>query len=365
VSTSPSYLSTEQLHRDLGVRDLSDPAAGFHALQLLIDRAVERLSSSWGCEVRWCRGPRIVPIEDNYDHLLFAADSITRDARYTRYLDGQRMLRSHSTAMVPPALRRLGSTPADDVLLVCPGVVFRRDLIDWQHTGTPHQLDLWRITRRPLRQADMDEMVSLLLDALTAGRPYRQEPRVHPYTLKGRQVDVATDDRFVEVWECGVAHPAVLRRAGLEGCNGLALGMGLDRLFMAMATAPHDRGPPPQSSPTTRPWCTRNPVTVASRRRRPRRSAPWRTAAVINRPSTRAAAGLCTARRTGPSGGKASRASSAVTSVRVSGERPRASSARVANQSSSPGSTATMSRPHWAKPVSPAPSASRALTSSR
>jgi phenylalanyl-tRNA synthetase alpha chain len=241
VSTSPSYLSTEQLHRDLAVRDLSDPVGGFHAIQLLVDRAVERLSSTWACEVRWCRGPRIVPIEDNYDHLLFATDSITREARYTRYLDGQRMLRSHSTAMVPPALRRLGSTPADDVLLVCPGVVFRRDLIDWQHTGTPHQLDLWRITRRPLGEPDMDEMVSLLLGALAAGRPHRQEPRVHPYTLKGRQVDVSADDRFVEVWECGIAHPAVLRRAGLDGCGGLALGMGLDRLLMLAKAVPDIR----------------------------------------------------------------------------------------------------------------------------
>ena len=61
------------------------------------------------------------------------------------------------------------------------------------------------------------EMVRLLVEALTPGRPWREEPRVHPYTLDGRQVDVCWDGEWVEVWECGLAHPAVLAAAG-PGC---------------------------------------------------------------------------------------------------------------------------------------------------
>jgi phenylalanyl-tRNA synthetase alpha chain len=34
------------------------------------------------------------------------------------------------------------------------------------------------------------------------------------------------------VWECGLAHPEVLARAGLSGWHGLALGLGLDRFMM-------------------------------------------------------------------------------------------------------------------------------------
>ncbi|HXQ61756.1 MAG TPA: hypothetical protein VN796_05435 [Acidimicrobiales bacterium] len=240
--SSPSLLTADQLDRDLSIRDLTDPAEGPHAIQRLVDGAVEGLASAWSCEVRWCRGPRVVPISDNYDCLGFEPDSITRDARYTRYVDGERMLRSHSSAMVPPALRGLvETTTADDVLLVCPGVVFRRDAIDWQHTGTPHQLDLWRITRRPMSDVDMDEMISLLLGALAPSLSWRQVRRVHPYTRHGRQVDVWADDRWVEVWECGLAHPAVLGRAGLGSRSGLALGMGLDRLVMLAKGVPDIR----------------------------------------------------------------------------------------------------------------------------
>jgi len=241
VSSAASYLSPEQLQLDLSIRDLSDPAEGSHAIQLLADRAVETLSRAWRCEVRWCRGPRIVPVADNYDRLGYPAGAITREARYTRYVNAGQMLRSHSSAMVPPALRQLAGQPAADVLLACPGIVFRRDAIDWQHTGSPHQLDLWRITRRPMGDADMDEMIALLLQALAPGLPCRQEARVHPYTLNGRQVDVLRDGRWVEVWECGLAHPGVLAAAGLAGRSGLALGMGLDRLLMLVKGIPDIR----------------------------------------------------------------------------------------------------------------------------
>jgi phenylalanyl-tRNA synthetase alpha chain len=169
VSRSVSCLSPAQLRDALGVRDLSDPAAGPHAIQLLAGRAAEALSRAWSCEVRWCRGPDVVPVADNYDRLGYAAGAITREARYTRYVSASRMLRSHSTAMIPPALRQLArdrqAAGDTDVLLACPGMAYRRDAIDWQHTGTPHQLDLWRITSRPMTDADLDEMISGLLGA--------------------------------------------------------------------------------------------------------------------------------------------------------------------------------------------------------
>jgi phenylalanyl-tRNA synthetase alpha chain len=172
-----------------------------------------------------------VPVADNYDRLGCPAAAISREARYTRYVADGLMLRSHSTAMVPPALREVAAAPVDDVLLVCPGIVYHRDAIDWQHPGTPHQLDLWRVTRRAMTGSDMDEMIAALLGALAPGRSVRQHQRTHPYTMSGRQMDVRHDARWVEVAECGLAHPGVLAAAGLPGLTGLALGMGLDRVL--------------------------------------------------------------------------------------------------------------------------------------
>ena len=235
-------LTPAQLTRDLGVRDLTDPAAGLHAVQLVVDRAVDALAEQWGCAVRRWPGDRIVTIADNYDNLGYDPADVTRDARYTRYVDENRMLRSHSSALMPAALRALAANPADDVLLVCPGVVYRRDSIDRLHSGTPHQLDLWRLARRELGPADLDEMITTLVGALLPGRADRREPRRHPYTVDGCQVDVRRGDEWVEIAECGLTHPGVLARAGLaDGWSGLALGLGLDRMLMLLKGIPDIR----------------------------------------------------------------------------------------------------------------------------
>jgi phenylalanyl-tRNA synthetase alpha chain len=81
----PTYLTTEQLARDLALRDLADRNAGPHAIQSLVGLAANALVAAWRCPARPCPGPRVVPIADNYDNLGFTAGAASRDARYTRY----------------------------------------------------------------------------------------------------------------------------------------------------------------------------------------------------------------------------------------------------------------------------------------
>lgn len=225
------------------IRDLADPAQGPHAIQLVADSLRTTLAESWPtAEVRVRRDHPVVPLADNYDNLGYAPDAVTRDARYTRYVGPGEVLRSHSSAMIPPALRELAAETADaadphapdDVLLVCAGICYRRDSVDWQHTGTPHQLDLWRITRTAAcAEADLEEMIARVVAAALPGAEWRTVPAVHPYTTKGRQIDVHWQGQWIEIGECGLASTAVLRRAGLSSSwTGLAMGLGLDRLVM-------------------------------------------------------------------------------------------------------------------------------------
>ena len=234
-------LTLQELRRDLAIRDLTDPADGPHAIQLIVDQAVEALGV-WRCEVRRIRANPVVSVADNYDRLRIDTAAVSRDTRYTRYIGDGLMLRSHTSVMIPPALRDLPERPGKDVLLVCAGMVYRRDSIDRLHSGTPHQLDLWRVRNEtPLTVADLDDMVGRLVEVLTPGLRHRSLPREHPYTIQGRQVDVQVGDEWVEIAECGLAHPEVLADARLRGCTGLAMGVGLDRLLMIRKGVPDIR----------------------------------------------------------------------------------------------------------------------------
>jgi phenylalanyl-tRNA synthetase alpha chain len=247
VSTTLSTrIDPDRLHAALSVRDLTDPAAGPHAMQILLAAAVDALVIRWGCAVDLRRPSPLVPVEDNYDRLGYPPAAITRAGRYSRYVSDTVMLRSHTSAGIPPALRALAADPAapPDVLVVRPGLTYRRDVVDRLHVGTPHQVDLWRIVRgRPVAGPDLLDMVDALVAAVLPGARWRAEPAEHPYTTGGLQIDVGTTDGWVELAECGLAAPQVLGRAGLDPRRhtGLALGMGLDRALMLRKGVPDIR----------------------------------------------------------------------------------------------------------------------------
>jgi phenylalanyl-tRNA synthetase alpha chain len=232
---SRNVMSAAEIRRALELRDLTDEAAGPHAVQVLIREVVESLEDAWGCSVRTHREVPIVSVEENYDRLHYPSDGAAREARYTRYLNETTVLRTQTSAMIPAVLRQLSAEELEEELLVCAGLVYRRDSIDRQHTGEPHQADLWRIRDgSPLTADDLREMVELVTSAALPGRPVRTIPSEHPYTTGGMQIDVKAGDEWVEVGECGLALSALLAENGLdpERVSGLAMGLGLDRILM-------------------------------------------------------------------------------------------------------------------------------------
>ncbi len=250
------HLDDTSLTHALRLRDLTDATQGPHALQHLVTAAADTLTGVWrrspsaadaaqdaSCRTITIRLPAIVAVADNYASLGYSDDAVTRDSRYTRYVDAERMLRSHTSAAIPAALRGLAAEPYPDNLYVVPGMCYRRDSIDRLHTGTPHQLDLWRIVRAPsMRAEDLRTMIAVLVDALLPGRSWRVIPSLHPYTVHGQQIDVHDGDQWVEIGECGLADPDLLARCGLDDrWSGLAMGLGLDRILMLRKGVPDIR----------------------------------------------------------------------------------------------------------------------------
>jgi hypothetical protein len=96
LSRSPRALAAA-----LALHDLTDPATGAHCMQQLVDAAAAALAGRWDCEVLLWRGKRVVDVADNYDRLGYPPDGPARDARYTRYVDERRVLRTQTSAAVP------------------------------------------------------------------------------------------------------------------------------------------------------------------------------------------------------------------------------------------------------------------------
>jgi phenylalanyl-tRNA synthetase alpha chain len=241
------YIDLEQLRAALAVRDLTDPAYGAHAMQRVCDAIARALAAAWSASVRVVRASPIVTARDNYDRLYYPADGVARDARYTRWIGPGVLLRSQTSAMIPAALEALARDASwRDIVLVCPGLVYRRDCIDRHHVGEPHQVDVWRIRRgdAALGDEDLRAMIDLVAGAALPGWSWRATPTVHPYTERGLQIDAAErGGDWLEIGECGLASPRVLADAGLDAATttGLAMGLGLDRLVMLRKGIPDIR----------------------------------------------------------------------------------------------------------------------------
>ena len=235
--------SPEAIERALSVSDLTAEDAPEHIINIIKDEVLKKLPKLGMGEVRIVRGNPAVSVEDNFDKLLFPTDNAGRSSTYTRYVDEDHVLRTHTSAHVPATFKDFyqefeGDIP--DTVFVFPGLVYRRDVIDRKHLDVFHQLDIWTLRKNgskgSVTSEDLLDLVDIIFESALPGKHPIIYPAVHPYTLKGIEVYAEFNGTELEVLEAGLAHPEVLREAGFDPAlySGLALGMGLDRLAMSL-----------------------------------------------------------------------------------------------------------------------------------
>ncbi len=240
----------EAVERALAVTDLTADDAPTHAINIIFKKIKEKLTTAgWG-EIRVIRGNPIVPVEDNFDKLLFPQDNAGRASTYTRYTDEDHVLRTHTSAHIPATLKAFheefkGDIP--DTVFLLPGLVYRRDVIDPKHLDVFHQLDIWTMRKngdRPaFTKADLLHLIGLIFEAVIPDKKPIVYDAVHPYTVQGIEVYAKFGEAELEILEAGLSHPEVLRAAGFDPAiySGLASGMGLDRLVMTLKDLPDVR----------------------------------------------------------------------------------------------------------------------------
>jgi chorismate mutase-like protein len=225
VSNTEELLSADALARALATRDLTDPAQGPHAVQRALDQAVNALARAWRCEVVPHRGAPLVSASDHYTRLHDAPGEAARWAS-----EGL-LLRTRAAALVPSGLARLAAAAAADVLLVCPGVVFREGAAEPLRAREGHEVELWRVRRGArLGLRDVAEMIGAVLRAVLPGVTVSTVATRSPWLSDARQVDVRVRGAWLSLGTAGLVAPALLAEAGLAAdASAIALGLDLDR----------------------------------------------------------------------------------------------------------------------------------------
>lgn len=221
----------------LHIVDLSDPANGRHAINLIVESISEMINEipNYPKPVIYRSSP-ITSVEENFDLLFFPSDNLSRLPTYTRYINENKLLRTHTTAQIPGILKGIKEKSIEDLLVMCPGICFRRDVIDRKHVGEPHQMDIWRIKKGEpkITRQNLLELVEKIVNLIIPGAKFRANEVSHPYTDNGLEIEVLVNGDWLEIMECGETKKELLASNGLnpEEYSGLAMGLGLDRLVM-------------------------------------------------------------------------------------------------------------------------------------
>jgi phenylalanyl-tRNA synthetase alpha chain len=224
--------------------DLTLPAPGprrghLHPITQ-IQRELEELFVSLGFTV--LDGPEVEDEYHNFDALNIPATHPARDMQDTFWLDGGKLLRTHTSPVQVRGMERLGPP----LRMIAPGRVFRNESVDASHEHTFYQLEGMMVDRDVSVAHLLYFMKTLLTAIFHREVTVRLRPGYFPFVEPGFELDiqclicggpgcpVCKQSGWVELLPCGLVNPNVLRMSGIdpEQWGGFAFGLGLTRLVM-------------------------------------------------------------------------------------------------------------------------------------
>ncbi len=220
------------------------PLGTLHPLTL-VRREIEEIFLGLGFEVR--TGPWIETEWNNFDALNTPPDHPARDMQDTFFVEGGRILRSHTS---PVQIRTMLAGPPP-IRIVAPGNVFRRD-DDATHTPMFPQMEALYVDK-DVSFADLKGTLLHFVHRFFGPKlGIRLRPSYFPFTEPSAEVDAACylcggngqvegrgcrlckGSGWIEIGGSGMVHPNVFRAVGYDpaAVTGFAFGMGLSRMAM-------------------------------------------------------------------------------------------------------------------------------------
>lgn len=158
-------ISKEALNNYLAIPDLTQ-SANPHAIKMVYQKIEQYVHSTHlKSDVQVHRKHPVVSIEDNYDNLLIKPDNISRSSTCTHITSIRlHILRTHTSAHLPSILRGLSKRDGwTDIVILLPGLAYRRDVSDKKHVSEVHMLEMWRIVKNSARsQMTKDDLLTVV-----------------------------------------------------------------------------------------------------------------------------------------------------------------------------------------------------------
>jgi phenylalanyl-tRNA synthetase alpha chain len=212
-----------------------------HVITRTLER-LERIFLGLGFEV--ATGPHVEDEFHNFDALNILPDHPARDLWDTFYVEGGRLLRTHTS----PVQIRVMESQRPPIRIIAPGRVYRNEAPDASHGAEFYQLEGLYVDR-DVRFGELKGVLSMFLRELYGeGTRVRFRAGFFPFTEPSTEVDVecrichgpgcavCKGTGWVELVGAGMVDPRVFRAVGLDPdqFSGYAFGLGVDRIAMMM-----------------------------------------------------------------------------------------------------------------------------------
>lgn len=180
-------------------------------------------------------GPEIESEEYNFDLLNVPKDHPSRDMQDTFYIDGGKVLRTHTS---PVQIRHMKEHNVP-IRTIVAGRVYRNEATDATHEAQFHQIEGLCVGKGITLAHLKTTLMRGLSEYFGKETKLRFRPGYFPFVEPGVEVDVLWempngDKRWLEVLGAGMVHPNVLEGVGIDPkeYSGFAFGTGLERLSM-------------------------------------------------------------------------------------------------------------------------------------
>ncbi len=224
---------------DVTLPGKKSPMGHKHPMTLVLDE-VKDIFVGMGFSV--AEGPEVETTWHCFDALNTDENHPARDKQDTFYITDEVILRTQTSSV--QIRHMLEHTPP--IRIISPGRVYRKDEVDATHSPMFHQIE-GLVVDRGITMGHLKGTLELLMKKLYGPKTRtRFRPHHFPYTEPSAEVDISCyvcdgagcrvckGEGWIELLGCGMVHPRVLARCGIDPdlYSGFAFGIGLERLTL-------------------------------------------------------------------------------------------------------------------------------------